>query len=264
MAQITVGIDRGVAIPLALSNGVCFGFSDVQKKRLVEQERKKKRWQKIQARRVQGSRNQKKAKYKVARYARYAGNVRQDMAHKASRIMVDMPDKKLFVFESLKLKNMTKKPKAKQDAQGRWLSNGAKAKAGLSKALLASSLGITKVFTSYKAKRAGKLVIEVPAFYTSQECSQCGHIHPDNRVTQDTFICQSCGHSENTDINAGKVIAKRGIHRLLSDKSLVKRKKQVKKLGKTKVGQEMSEPIQATVSTLGESVQGNRMKNSFK
>ncbi len=254
LAQITVGIDRGVAIHLALSNGVCFGFSDVQKKRLVEQERKKKRWQKIQARRVQGSRNQKKAKYKVARYARYAGNVRQDMAHKASRIMVDMPDKKLFVFESLKLKNMTKKPKAKQDAQGHWLSNGAKAKAGLNKALLASALGITKIFTSYKAKRAGKLVIEVPTFYTSQECSQCGHIHPDNRVTQDTFICQSCGHSENADINAGKVIAKRGIHKLLSDKSLVKKKKQVKKLGKTKVGQEMSEPIQVTVSTLGESV----------
>ena len=42
-----------------------------------------------------------------------------------------------------------------------------------------------------------------------------------------------------------------GIHKLLTEKTLVKKKKQVKKWGKTKVGQELTEPIQSTVSTLG-------------
>jgi putative transposase len=253
LSKMTVGIDRGVAIPLALSDGQCFGFSEVQQKRLAEQEGKKKRWQKIQAKRQQGSSNYQKAKRKVARYSRYASDVRLDMAHKASHSMVSS-DKKLFVFESLKLKNMTKKPKAQQSAQGKWQRNGARAKAGLNKALLGSALGMVKTLTSYKAKRAGKLVLEVPAFYTSQECSQCGHIHPDNRLTQSEFICQRCGHTENADINAGKNIAKRGIEKLLSASKLVKQKKQVKKLGNTKVGLVESEPIQATVSTLGESV----------
>ncbi|WP_277042160.1 zinc ribbon domain-containing protein, partial [Caballeronia mineralivorans] len=34
---------------------------------------------------------------------------------------------------------------------------------------------------AYKAARRNKLVGLVPAAYTSQECSPCGHIHPENR-----------------------------------------------------------------------------------
>ena len=47
--------------------------------------------------------------------------------------------------------------------------------------------------------------------YTSQECADCGHIQPENRVTRDDFVCQVCGHAENADMNAAKVIKKRAI-----------------------------------------------------
>ena len=65
-------------------------------------------------------------------------------------------------------------------------------------------------FILYKAKRAGVEVILVNPAYTSQECSVCGYTNEKNRLTQEHFLCKKCGHSENADINAAKVIALRG------------------------------------------------------
>ena len=157
----------------------------------------------------------------------------------------------LFVFEALKVKNMTKKAKPKQDEQGRWLRNGAAAKSGLNKAILASCWGQTKVFLQYKARRQGKLAIEVPAFYSSQECGACGHIHQDNRVSQSGFVCQSCGHTDHADHNAAKVIAGRGVRQLLAGKG-VKKEKKTCRVTRQKVGAEGSEPGAAVRPTLGE------------
>ena len=66
---------------------------------------------------------------------------------------------------------MTKAPKPKKAQEnGKYLPNGAAAKAGLNKAILESAWGKTKLFTVYKAGRANKLVIAVPPQGTSQEC----------------------------------------------------------------------------------------------
>lgn len=65
---MTLGLDRGVALPLAASDGQKFDFTPVQDKRLAAQERHKKRWQRRQARRIKGSSNWRKAKARVARY----------------------------------------------------------------------------------------------------------------------------------------------------------------------------------------------------
>ena len=46
-------------------------------------------------------------------------------------------------------------------------------------------------------------------FNTSIECSKCGHIEKGNRLSQESFICQKCGYSDNADSNASKVILKR-------------------------------------------------------
>ena len=248
LRKMTVGLDRGVALPLADSSGQQFDFTPVQDKRLAAQEKYKKRWQKRQARRVKGSRNWVKAKCKVARYQRYGADVRRDVAHKTSHTLAADPRYKLFVFEALKVKNMTKKAKPKQDEHGRWVRNGAAAKSGLNKAILASTWGQTKVFLQYKARRQGKLVIEVPAHYSSQECGACGHIHKDNRVSQSGFVCQSCKHTDHADHNAAKVIALRGVRQLLDGKCAKKEKKRCGIL-RSKVGAEGSEPTAAMQST---------------
>lgn len=251
LRKMTVGLDRGVALPLAGSDGQQWDFTPVQRKRLAAQEKHKKRWQRRQARRTKGSSNWVKAKRKVARYQRYGGDVRRELAHQTSHTLAVDERYKLFVFEALKVKNMTKKAKAKKDAQGKWLRNGAAAKSGLNKAILASAWGQTKVFLQYKARRQGKLAIEVPAFYSSQECGACGHIHQDNRVSQSEFVCQSCGHTDHADHNAAKVIAGRGVRLLLSGELV---KKKVKRCGinRKKVGAEGSEPGAAMCPTLGE------------
>ena len=46
-------------------------------------------------------------------------------------------------------------------------------------------------------------------YNTSIECSKCGHIKKVNRLSQESFICQKCGYSDNADDNASKVILKR-------------------------------------------------------
>ena len=251
LRAVTVGLDRGVALPLATSDQATFGFSAIQHTRLAAQERHKKRWQRRQARRTKGSKNWCKAKAKVARYQRYAVDVRREVAHQASHALASDDRYRLFVFEALKVQNMTRAPKAKQDDQGRWLKNGARAKAGLNKSILASAWGQTKIYLSYKARRKGKLSIEVPAFYSSQECAQCGYVHSDNRISQSEFVCQRCGHQDNADHNAAQVIAKRGVRLVLSG-AYDKKPKKTCRITRHRVGVEISEPDSATDPTPGE------------
>lgn len=46
-------------------------------------------------------------------------------------------------------------------------------------------------------------------YYTSLECSSCGHIEKGNRLSQELFVCRNCGYTDNADENASKVILKR-------------------------------------------------------
>jgi len=64
-------------------------------------------------------------------------------------------------------------------------------------------------FIEYKARRTGVAVQVIDGAYTSQQCSACGFVHPDNRPSQAAFRCLACGHTENADINAARNIAAR-------------------------------------------------------
>ena len=174
------------------------------------------------SRRKKGSQNQKKAYRKMARYQQYEVHVRQEYAHQTSHALVVQAKSDLYVFEALRIQNMTKRPKAKTDASGRFLPNGAKAKAGLNRAILSLAWGQVVAFTTYKALRHHKLVILVPFAYSSQECAVCTFTAPDNRPSQAVFVCQRCGHTDNADHNAAVVIAKRGITKLRSGDPLTK------------------------------------------
>jgi len=52
----------------------------------------------------------------------------------------------------------------------------------------------------------GGMLAEVNPRHTSQQCSSCGHVEKENRVSQDVFMCRVCGHEENADVNAAKNI----------------------------------------------------------
>ncbi len=126
-------------------------------------------------------------------------------------------------------------------------------KAGLNRSILESAWGAVKTYSQYKARRKGKLCIDVPPHHSSQECAACGHTHPDNRLTQAEFVCQRCGNIDNADYNAGKVLAKRGIALLLSESFEIKKKKRVA-IRKSKVSVECAEPIAEMRSSLVETL----------
>ena len=241
LEAITLGLDRGVVVPLATSAGNPYDFTSIQKKRLVRKELRKKRYQRQMARRKKGSGHWKQAVGDVSRCSTYSANVREDFAHKTSRKLVDSAAE-VFVFEDLKVKNMTSAPKPKKAANGKYLPNCAAAKAGLNKAILESAWGKVKLFTTYKARCKNKLVIAIPPHGTSQECSKCSHTHPDNRISQAVFECLDCGFTENADVNASRVIKKRGIAKLMSGELSVKQKKRTMRLKKKKqLGREPAE-----------------------
>lgn len=60
----------------------------------------------------------------------------------------------------------------------------------------------------HKADLAGVRVIEVPAAYSSQDCSRCGHRSASNRRGR-RFRCRHCGLELHADLNAGRVLAGR-------------------------------------------------------
>jgi len=65
-------------------------------------------------------------------------------------------------------------------------------------------------FISYKAEDLGKHILLVDARYTSQKCSNCGHIYKGNREGSN-FRCRKCGFELHADLNASRNIAQIGI-----------------------------------------------------
>jgi putative transposase len=223
------GGDVGIAIPLAGSDGLVVDFSEVQKARMKKKGAKAKRYQKKLSRQQRQYALQKAAATKrgeklrrvsgkqaktilaMKKQAAYAGNVRDDVAHKATTKLAGDDRYVAYAMENLKIANMVRAPKPKPDPEnpGGFLPNGAAAKAGLNKAIHSAMWGRFAGFLEYKARGKGKLFLRVDPKHTSQECSACGSVSPENRTSQALFCCQACGHSENADINAAKVVKKR-------------------------------------------------------
>jgi putative transposase len=63
-----------------------------------------------------------------------------------------------------------------------------------------------RFFCIYKALREGVPLALVEAAFSSQECSECHCIDERNRTSQSIFKCVLCGHTDNADFNAAKVV----------------------------------------------------------
>lgn len=65
-------------------------------------------------------------------------------------------------------------------------------------------------FVAYKAKLAGIPTVAIDPRNTSRTCPCCGTIDKDNRKTQATFSCISCGHTAAADFVAARNIRAAG------------------------------------------------------
>ena len=72
-------------------------------------------------------------------------------------------------------------------------------------------IGISDLKNTVKriATNYGIGVSFVPSHYTSKMCPKCGTIADENRLTQESFCCVKCGHSDNADHNAAVNIRNR-------------------------------------------------------
>ena len=147
------------------------------------------------SRKKRGSENWKKQKRRISQLHHTIANVRSDFLHKLSA-EISENQAKVYV-EGLQIRNMSASAKGSIEEPGRKV----KAKSGLNKSILDQGWYEFRRQLDYKLFWRGGMLAEVNPRHTSQRCSRCGHTAKENRVSQDVFRCQVCGHEENADVN---------------------------------------------------------------
>jgi putative transposase len=104
------------------------------------------------------------------------------------------------------------RPVADPAQPGQYLPNGGSAKSGLNRAILSKGWHRFEVALKSAARYSGTQVVKVPAAFTSQRCSACGHVDPKSRESQAVFRCTHCSRpAEHADVNAAKNILAAGL-----------------------------------------------------
>jgi putative transposase len=196
-----VGIDRGVAHTLALSDGT---FRDMPREQLNVLDRRARKHQKKLSRCKRGSNRRISARRLLARTKAKAARIRLHWNHEQTTEIAASHG--LVVIEALKTRNMTASAKGTVAEPGR----NVRQKAGLNRAILENGWYQFEVLLSYKiAERGGELRKINPA-YTSQKCSCCGTVDSQNRKSQAVFNCGHCGHTAHADHNAAVNVLRAG------------------------------------------------------
>lgn len=184
-AEGVIGVDLGVKNIANTSQGDVFSSEQLEKKRQQYHNHR----QRLQKR---GTRN---AKRRIKTTGNKESRFRKDTNHCISKLIVSKAEgtRKAIALEELSHinKRVTVRKKNRNERMS-W------------------SFAQLRSYITYKAERSGVPLIIVPAPYTSQTCSSCGHCEKKNRKSQSLFFCMSCGHTENADFNASKNIASLG------------------------------------------------------
>ncbi|EFC86434.1 RNA-guided endonuclease TnpB family protein [Parafrankia sp. EUN1f] len=198
-----VGVDRGVTVSAALSTGEllsCPGLRPAEAARLA-------RLQRRLANAKRGSNRRGRLKARIARLKARETDRRKNWAEETSTDLARRFD--LIRVEDLQIGNMTRSARGSVDQPGR----NVRQKAGLNRGILANGWGL---LVQRLEQKAPDRVERVPAAYTSQRCSACGHVAAESRESQARFRCVACGHTANADVNAavniaaGRAVAARG------------------------------------------------------
>ncbi|NEC87333.1 transposase [Streptomyces sp. SID12501] len=204
-----VGIDAGITVPLALSDGNTAEhgpwLSKKEEARLLRYEQQAAR---RKAHRKKGERTSRRLHHtynQIARIRATAKRRRDDWQHRTTTALADTYG--TVVVEALRITNMTRSAKGTADKPG----TKAAQKAGLNRAILGEAWGRTVQLLAYKLTHRGGTLAEVPAPGTSQECSQCHTVTPGSRRSQHEFVCNNpaCGWEGNADLNAARTVLHR-------------------------------------------------------
>ena len=182
-----VGIDRGVAVAAALSTGELLrapGLSRGEAKRLkVLQQRL--------ARARRGSNRRARTKRAIAKLKAREADRRKDWVEKATTNVAHRFD--TIRIGVLDVRAMTRSARGTVKQPG----VGVAAKRRLNRGISRSCWGL---FAARLQHKAFGRVEQIPAAYTSQRCSACEHVAPQNRKSQAVFH----------NIAAGRAVTARG------------------------------------------------------
>lgn len=172
-----IGIDLGLKNIATTSDGESYSGIKIEEKRKQYHKHR----QRLQKR---GTRS---AKRRIKAIGRKESRFRKDVNHQISKKLVEKAKGTncALVLEELKgINNRVTVRKSQRSERLSW------------------SFYQLRTFIEYKCKESGVKVIIVPAPYTSQTCSTCGHCEKKNRKNQSLFICMGCGFTTNADYNA--------------------------------------------------------------
>lgn len=193
-----IGVDRGVHVLAATSEAML-----VRNPKYGERSRRKlQRLQRTLERRKRRGKNRLRAAAELARLHEHVACQRRDYLHKVARRMINRND--IIILEALNLPTMTRSAKGTLNAPGR----NVRAKSALNRAMLDASFGQLHRLLSEKAEEAARRVVLVDSSYSSQTCSQCGHVAAKSRRRR-RFACVKCGFKVHSDVNAALVIRRR-------------------------------------------------------
>jgi putative transposase len=190
-----VGVDRGVAVSAALSTGELLhapGLGVAETERLRRLKRRL-------ARARRGSHRRARTKLAIASLRAREIDRRRDWVEKTTTEVA-----RRFAtirVEDLNVRAMTQSARGTREFPG---TNVAQ-KRGLNREISRHGWGL--LVARFRHKAAERLEF-VPAAFTSQRCSACGHVAPENRKSQAVFQCGACGAGpRNADVNAACNIA---------------------------------------------------------
>ena len=190
-----VGIDRGVVVSAALSTGELLHAPSLT----VGESKRLKVLQQRLARAGRGSHRRARTKQSIAKLKARERDRRKDWVEKVTTDIARRFD--TIRIEALDVRAMTRTARGTVEQPGVRVAQ----KRGLNRGISRSGWGLLATRLQHKA--CGR-VEQIPAAYTSQRCSACGHVAPENRKSQAVFQCEACTAGPcNADVNAARNIA---------------------------------------------------------
>jgi putative transposase len=190
-----VGVDRGVVVSAALSTGELLHAPSLTPGERI----RLRRLQQQLARAERGSNRRQRTRLAIAKLKAREADRRRDWVEKTTTDLARRFD--TIRVEQLDVRAMTRSARGTVDQPGVRVAQ----KRSLNRAI--SRQGWGRLVGRLDHKAAGRLE-RIPAAYTSQQCSACGHIAPENRKSQAVFACVTCKAGPcNADVNAARNIA---------------------------------------------------------
>lgn len=192
-----IGIDLGIKDLVIDSDGNKYSNPKYQAKA----EKKIKHLQRLYSKKTKGSKNQEKARLRLAIAHEKLCNKRKDNLHKITNKLIKEND--VICIENLNVKGIMKNHK-------------------LAKAIQDASFGTLVSMLKYKAVWHGRQIVEVGRFYPSSKlCHCCGHKMDYMGLEIRNWTCPNCRTQHDRDVNAAINIKNEGL-RILDNQGTVR------------------------------------------